>query len=239
MGINTTKYVRKPLYVEAVQVTEGNFDEMVAWCNGAVEIEEGNGKKFIRIWVHNPMGPRQTKAFVGDWILRHQKGFKIYTQKAFEASFDEVPVTTPPVEIVKEEVVRTPANLEGSAETYTTPANLEERLTVEPATPQAIADVVNEQQPVKEGVVDGDAVAAEMESVDAHRPPTEELEVVQTTQVDENLAVKDTPTSPPVETESRRILSLAEQQQMGPDEVRALLRAGEAVLAQDLTEHVA
>jgi hypothetical protein len=207
MGINTTKYVRKPLYVEAVQVTEANFDEMVAWCNGAVEVEEGNGKKFIRIWVHNPMGPRQTKAFVGDWILRHQKGFKIYTQKAFEASFDEVPVTTPPVtverepvevEIVKEEVVRVPANL------------------------------VEEPKPVPTHA-----------EIDAHRPPTEELEVVQTTQVDENLAVKDTPTSPPVETESRRILSLAEQQQMGPDEVRALLRAGEAVLAQDLTEHVA
>lgn len=125
MGIETTKYVRKPLYVDAVQVTDENFDEMVTWCNGKVEIEESNSKKFIRIWVHNPMGPRQTKAFVGDWILRHTKGFKIYTPKAFEASFDEVPNPNKQPKTV-EEVTTSPANLEGPAETTTVKANLEE-----------------------------------------------------------------------------------------------------------------
>lgn len=200
MGIDTTRYIRKPLYVDAVQVTEENFDELVSWCNGTVEIEESNGKRFIRIWVHNPMGPRQTKAFVDDWILRHMKGFKIYTKKAFEASFDEVQAEKPvsnagPVEeeitikpatpeIVKEEVVRSPASLEGSAETHTVPANFEESKPVE---------------------------------------------------TDADVAVSDSPSAPPpVSTEGKRVLTVTEQETMGPEEVRELLKSGEAILEQDL-----
>jgi hypothetical protein len=98
MGIKTEKYVRKPLYVKAVRVTEENFDECVVWCLGEVETE--GGKRFIRVRVHNPNGPRQTKAFVGDWILWHEKGYKIYTHKAFVAVFDKV--------VTEEEKVTTP-----------------------------------------------------------------------------------------------------------------------------------
>lgn len=93
MGVNTEKYIRKPLYVDAVRVTETNFNELVGWCQGEVEFEEGGrdgaaGRKYIKIRVHNPKGPRQTKAFVGDWILYTDRGYKIYTNKAFKAAFD-------------------------------------------------------------------------------------------------------------------------------------------------------
>lgn len=92
MGVNTVKYIRKPLYVDAVRVTEENFDEIVAWCQGEVLTDDvpgqGTSRKYIKVRVHLPKNPRQTKAFVGDWILYTEKGYKVYTNKAFHASFD-------------------------------------------------------------------------------------------------------------------------------------------------------
>lgn len=95
MSVTTTKYIRKPLYVAAVRITGANFDEVAAWCQGEVQQDEvpgkGTGKKYIRVRVHNPKNPRQTKAFVGDWLLYTERGYKVYTNKAFHASFDEIP----------------------------------------------------------------------------------------------------------------------------------------------------
>ena len=100
MSVTTVKYVRKPLYVDAVQVTAENFEEILTWCQGDLGSTEGArvetgvdavvdpNKHFIRIRVHNPQTPRQTKAFVGDWILYTEKGYKIYTEKAFTENFN-------------------------------------------------------------------------------------------------------------------------------------------------------
>jgi hypothetical protein len=106
MTVSTAKYVRKPLYVEAVQVTAENFQEVISWCQGDVGFQDGSdtkslsaaledgpvdpSKHFIRIRVHNPQSQRQTKAFVGDWILYTERGYKIYTEKAFKENFDPV-----------------------------------------------------------------------------------------------------------------------------------------------------
>lgn len=101
MAVETTKYVRKPLYVDAVQVTAENFTEILEWCQGALGSTESMvdpdnepafdpHKQYIRIRVHNPQTPRQTKAFVGDWILYTEKGYKIYTEKAFTENFNIV-----------------------------------------------------------------------------------------------------------------------------------------------------
>jgi hypothetical protein len=95
MEVTTEKFIRKPLYVDAVRVKADNFDEMVAWCDGEVQTEEVQGtgtiKKFIKVRVHNPKNPRQTKAFIGDWLLYTDRGYKVYTNKAFRAAFDLVP----------------------------------------------------------------------------------------------------------------------------------------------------
>jgi|tagenome__1003787_1003787.scaffolds.fasta_scaffold20921150_2 hypothetical protein len=93
-SVNTTQYIRKPLYVAAVRITASNFDEIAAWCQGEIQQDEipdkGAIKKFVRVRVHNPKNPRQTKAFVGDWLLYTERGYKVYTNKAFHASFDAV-----------------------------------------------------------------------------------------------------------------------------------------------------
>lgn len=97
MAVTTTRYIRKPLHVDAVRITGRNIDEVAAWCQGNVLWEEtpggnGTGKKYIRVRVHQPKNVRQTKAFVGDWLLYTDKGYKVYTHKAFLLSFDEVPL---------------------------------------------------------------------------------------------------------------------------------------------------
>lgn len=98
MRVATKKFIRKPLFVEAVQVTDENFDSIAKWCHGDICADGADhvkppGTKYIRIHVLNPMNPRQTRAYVGDWILYTDKGFKIYTDNAFTSSFDEAPTS--------------------------------------------------------------------------------------------------------------------------------------------------
>lgn len=98
MEVVTEKYLRKPLVVDAVQVTTENFEAISKWCQGEIVNNDGSevtrvnpGGQYVRIRVHNPKTPRQTRAYVGDWILYTDRGYKIYNQKAFEASFDPAP----------------------------------------------------------------------------------------------------------------------------------------------------
>lgn len=87
--IETQKYVKQPLIVDAVRITNGNFEDIADWCQGDILHDEGS-KKYIKVRVHNPKNPRQTKAFAGDWLLYTERGYKVYTNKAFLASFDLV-----------------------------------------------------------------------------------------------------------------------------------------------------
>lgn len=87
MAIQTQKYIRKPLYVDAVQVTEENFDEIAKWCMGDI-YDDGASLKYVRVRVHTPKSIRQTQAFVGDWILYTERGYKVYTTKSFKENFD-------------------------------------------------------------------------------------------------------------------------------------------------------
>ncbi len=90
--IETTKYVRKPLFVDAVRVTQDNFEELAKWCQGEIVAKnsEGEHKAYIKVRVHNPKFDRQSKAFIGEWILYSDRGYKIYTNKAFRSCFDLV-----------------------------------------------------------------------------------------------------------------------------------------------------
>jgi hypothetical protein len=90
--MQTEKYVRKPFYIDAVQVTEENIAEVATWCDGELLTSSGGeGAKdaYVKVRVHRPLNERQTKAFVGDWVLFAGTGYKVYTKKAFEASFEK------------------------------------------------------------------------------------------------------------------------------------------------------
>ena len=92
--MKTTTFARKPFYVQALRVTEENFEQVAKWVGGAIhEVKQG---KFIEVDVQRFLYERQKQAFVGDWILASKVGekdsFKVYTDAAFRKSFDEVPV---------------------------------------------------------------------------------------------------------------------------------------------------
>lgn len=113
MPVETRKYVRKPLIVNGVQVTVENFAEIAEWCNGTIKwshdgsdlfkngtvtgtIDPASGedpvdpeKQYIQVDVINPRSLRQSRAYVDDWVLGTETGYKIYTARAFENSFDE------------------------------------------------------------------------------------------------------------------------------------------------------
>lgn len=101
MTLKIEKYTRKPFPVDAVQVTEDNLSEVALWCGGDIHtstktlrddqgVETGKIKlPYIKVDVHRPLNDRQTKAFVGDWVLKSESGFKVYTLKAFDGSFEK------------------------------------------------------------------------------------------------------------------------------------------------------
>ena len=79
---------RKAFDVEYVVVSEDNLKDVADWCHGAVGGEEED--RFIRILDKNAMNTRQTKAFIGDYILKYGNSFKSFGRKAFHKSFDEL-----------------------------------------------------------------------------------------------------------------------------------------------------
>lgn len=103
MTIQTEKFERKPFFVDAIQVTEENIEDVARWCNGELQ-EDDNGKRFVHVRVHRPLTPRQTQAYVGDWVLYAGRGYKVYKKQAFEKSFQSVwkepkrPVPGPPAQ---------------------------------------------------------------------------------------------------------------------------------------------
>jgi hypothetical protein len=148
MSIDAQKYIRKPLYVDAVRVTNANFNEIAAWCQGEILRDDevlrdaegqGTGKPYIKVRVHNPINPRQMKAFVGDWLLYTERGYKVYTNKAFHTAFDLVRVESEPAEIV-------PANGEVTTNGAEAPKYPETELVQ--ATPHSIAQAARENEAV-------------------------------------------------------------------------------------------
>lgn len=91
--MKTHKFARKPFYVDAVRVSEANIEEVAAWCEGQVQ-ETDDEQIYISVKVHRPLTERQTQAFVGDWVLFAGSGFKVYTPKAFDKSFEKVRTLT-------------------------------------------------------------------------------------------------------------------------------------------------
>lgn len=91
--MKTHKFARKPFYVDAVRVSDANIEEVAQWCGGKIVTEHADGKH-ISVEVHRPINERQTQAFVGDWVLFAGSGYKVYTPKAFDKSFEKVKTLT-------------------------------------------------------------------------------------------------------------------------------------------------
>lgn len=96
--ITPVKFVRRPFEVEAIQVTEENFDAVAEWCQGKIVtvtppeaglFENPETQRHIAVEVARPLSRRQSEAYVGDWVLYAHKGFKVYSNRAFQKNFNE------------------------------------------------------------------------------------------------------------------------------------------------------
>lgn len=100
--IKTKQYTRKPFNVDAIQVTAENMADVAAWCMGEIRqvTQKGTNRStdYILVRVLRPLTPRQTQAFVGDWILYAGTGYKVYPNEAFLKNFDPYPT---PLELDK------------------------------------------------------------------------------------------------------------------------------------------
>jgi len=89
----TTHFVRKPFFVDGIRVTSENMVEVAAWCKGFIKETAPKDKTkkpspYIEVEVHRPMNDRQKRAFVGDWVLEAENGFKVYTDAALKKTFE-------------------------------------------------------------------------------------------------------------------------------------------------------
>jgi hypothetical protein len=87
--VKTFRYVRKPFYVDAVQVTKENIEEVAKWCNGTRQLDL-NGNEFIKVLQQRSRVVPKTRAFVGDWVLSSKFGVRVYSNRAFDKAFEYV-----------------------------------------------------------------------------------------------------------------------------------------------------
>lgn len=93
MDLVVEKFVRMEFPVDVVRVTEENMEAAAKWCGGDVRTNKDD-KKYIKVRVVRPMNARQSEAYVDDVILYAGTGYKVYTPRAFEASFKPAPSPT-------------------------------------------------------------------------------------------------------------------------------------------------
>ena len=88
MGLEIKQYAHVPQFVQAVQVTAENMQEVADWCEGNIfKSEMSDQPNYIKVPVARPVSSRQSIAFVEDWVLRTNVGWKVYTAKSFVKNF--------------------------------------------------------------------------------------------------------------------------------------------------------
>lgn len=98
MTIKTVPYTRKSFNVEAVRVTKENIEDVATWCSGEIrhtkDVPEDNitSAPYIKVEVARALTERQKRGYIGDWILKIGKSFKVYSDKAFKLNFDKTVV---------------------------------------------------------------------------------------------------------------------------------------------------
>lgn len=90
------EFWRIPFPVKGVQVTEENMQEVANWCRGKLSAADET-PRFIKVKVEKAITDKQTRARVGDYVLRSPSGFKVYTEQAFNKCFGKQKVEINPV----------------------------------------------------------------------------------------------------------------------------------------------
>lgn len=108
-------YERLPFAIQAIRLTTENMAAVAEWCGGEIRTSGKRGiQRYIKVEVKRAINDRQTQAYVGDWVLKAGSGFKVYTPKAFAASFRKQ--VTHMVETVKNMEAREQAEIKKEAQ---------------------------------------------------------------------------------------------------------------------------
>lgn len=83
--LETTTYQRKPFFIEAVEITNENIDEIGALI-GRVMIRSDDGVKYIQ--VDNVVIPGIGRAYVGFWLTIMDSRYRCYSGRIFNAQFE-------------------------------------------------------------------------------------------------------------------------------------------------------
>lgn len=96
-SVTPVRYAKKVFYIEAVRVTLTNMEQVAEWCGGVVQHTRAKPEKdypaspYVKVNVHNPRTVRQTRAFVGDWVVKAENNvWRTYPHKAFCLAFEPV-----------------------------------------------------------------------------------------------------------------------------------------------------
>jgi len=85
-------FVRKQFPVQAARVTPMNIEELAEACGGKIMHDgekEGNfSRDYIKVRVAFPLNEEQTKARIGDWLVKQGRTFKVYKDKPFRSTFE-------------------------------------------------------------------------------------------------------------------------------------------------------
>ncbi len=94
------QYIRKPLTVEAVQLTENNYDEFMSWvasCPGHMGKRREEGKKGVGLYHSDQPDSVRYVVLESDWGVRGNipnrpggDAVYLYTDEAFHRIFEEV-----------------------------------------------------------------------------------------------------------------------------------------------------
>jgi hypothetical protein len=93
MTINPKTYSTIPTEVEAIQITAENIEEVAKWCKSeirnTVATDTVPAQRYIKVKVYRPLDDEQTKGTIGKWVSKRGNSFKVYTDKAFVAGFQD------------------------------------------------------------------------------------------------------------------------------------------------------
>lgn len=87
-------FQRKTFNVQAARVTPLNIEALAEACGGKVMHDgekEGNlSRDYIKVRVAYPLNDEQTKARVGDWLVKQGRNYKVYKDKPFRNTFEQL-----------------------------------------------------------------------------------------------------------------------------------------------------
>lgn len=251
-AIDTQKFVKKPIYVDAVLITTDNFYEIAKWCQGEIEHEAvrpgtpvPDEKKYIKVRVHNPKNVRQTRAFIGDWLLYTERGYKVYTNKAFRASFEKVDGEVESVSSDTE--TKAPLFYIDPSTGFLTDVAPHEgaralrfdelmEIVLREIHSERHAERIEAAKTDKPDPINNPIVTTTEEFDHATPDQNEQMPAEPAGVVDTSIPVSPTevPATPVVPGPAPYVISRKEQHEMDPDELKELVKAGDVILEEDL-----